>query len=102
MNDSERESRGPIKSDFFRVSQNKAIRIKLWPPRKSELYPDSILSATVEIEEVLFNEDGTRTYGPSVRLTTRGSSFILAQTLLDYLKEGRELDKKLRQDLSQQ
>ncbi len=101
MNESDKESRGPYRSDFFRVSQNKAIRIKLWPPRKSELYPDSILPATVEIEEITFNEDGTRSYGPSVRLTTRGSSFILAQTLIDYLKEGRELDKKLRQDMSQ-
>ncbi len=101
MSESEKESRGPVKSDFFRVSQNKAIRIKLWPPRKSDIYPDSILPATVEIEEVTFNEDGSRQYGPSVRLTTRGSSFILAQKLIDYLKEGRELDKKLRQDMNQ-
>ncbi len=92
----------PIRSDFFRISDNKALIIKLWPARMIGSNSGRPLLSQIEIEEVHFNPDGTRSFGPRIRLPATYNSLMLAFYLNDFLLQARKLEKQLREELNRE
>ncbi len=93
------ERKGPYRSEYIRLSNRKAIRIKLWPPSKSKFEDRDIAPAQIEIEEVSIDENGNRTYGNSIRLYASEKAILLAEYLSDFAKEGRRLNQNYRREL---
>ncbi len=92
----------PLRADFFRMSENKALVLKLWPARMLEGRRRGFLPSMVEIEEVTINSDGSRIYGSRIRLPTTYNSMMMAMYLEDFLLDARELERQLREELNRE
>ena len=90
------DSNGPVESEYIRISDNKAVQIKIWGIRPSNHKEYSHYPAYVEIEEVKYPKDGEPSYGPSIHLSAVPQSFALAEYLLDYLKKARKINRDAR------
>lgn len=90
------DSNGPIENEFIRISDNKAIQIKIWGIRPSNHKEYSYYPAYVEIEEVKYPKDGEPTYGPSIHLSAVPQSFALVEYLSEYLKKARKINREAR------
>ncbi len=92
----------PMKTDFFKISSNKGLILKLWASRSRSDRQQKPLMSTIEIEEVSFNADGSRSYGARIRLPATYNTFMMATYLLDYLMEAREMEKSLREEMNRE
>ena len=96
----EKVSMGPVRSEFIRISDKKALQVKLWRPAPSK-FNDGIMPATVEIEEITYSDDGSQPkFGPSVRIPSKAEGFMLISYIEEFLKEARKLNRSERKKLS--
>ena len=96
----EKSSMGPVRSEFIRISDKKALQLKLWRPAPSK-FSDGIIPATVEIEEISYPDDGSQPkFGPSIRIPSKAEGFMLISYLEEFLKEARKLNRLERKKLA--
>ena len=96
----ETPSGGPIRTEFIRLSERKALQLKLWKAGPSK-FNDGILPAMVEIEEISYPDDGSPPkYGPAVRIPSKAEGFMLISYLEDFLKDARKLNREERKKLT--
>ena len=87
-----RQRVAPVRSEFIRISDQRTLQIKLWPPRPSKY--GRMRPANVEIQEVNTKNEDDREYGASIQFSASGSSFMVAEYLVEFLKEARTLNQK--------
>jgi hypothetical protein len=88
--------KGPIESEYIRISDTKAVQLKIWGIRPSKHKEYSHYPAYVEVEEIKYPKDGEPSYGQSIRLSAVPQSFALAEYLLDFLKKARKINREAR------
>ena len=86
--------KGPIESEYIRISETKAFQIKIWDVQPSKFDEKTSMPAYVEIEQIKHPKDGDPVYGPSIRLSAVPQSFALAEYLIDFLKKARKINRE--------
>ena len=93
-------SNSPLRIDKIMISPKRFIYIKLWGPSHHSQW--GMTRSSIEIQEAKILEDKQISYENPIRLPCEGATALIADLMLDFLIEGRQLNAQLKKQQYEQ